>query len=192
METRKPHISVVIPSYRVCGQVLDVVARIGPEVHRIYVVNSACPDRSGDLVEARYTLVRYWAHFCSSMGGTSASRIFCNYFPRDMTAASLELVFGLTLLVSGVVFGGYHWICGLSEHAVTPTGTVMLAALTALAGLQLSLAFVGDDVANQPRRPIHPDLPDQGLFSATASIPLPLSHRADLVGGANFVQAGNA
>ena len=36
----------------------------------------------------------------------------------------------------------------------------MLAALTALVGLQLLLAFISFDVANVPRRPIHADLPD--------------------------------
>jgi hypothetical protein len=29
-----------------------------------------------------------------------------------------------------------------------------------MVGLQMLLAFVGFDVANVPRRPIHPDLPD--------------------------------
>ncbi|WP_298369897.1 glycosyltransferase family 2 protein [Azospirillum sp.] len=45
-----PRIAVVIPSYRVCGHVLDVIARIGPEVASIYVVDDACPDGSGELV----------------------------------------------------------------------------------------------------------------------------------------------
>src|SRR5690606_8092503 len=48
-----PAIAVVIPCYRVTGQVLDVIAGIGPEVARIYCVDDACPDGSGDLVQAR-------------------------------------------------------------------------------------------------------------------------------------------
>ncbi len=87
-------------------------------------------------------------------------RIFYNYFLRDMTVASLELVFGALLLTFGVVFGCYHWVNGWIEHTTAPTGTVMLAALPTLVGLQLLLAFVGYDVASQPRRPIHPDLPE--------------------------------
>lgn len=86
-------------------------------------------------------------------------RIFYNYFLRDMTVASLELIFGVLLLTFGVVFGSYHWVNGWIEHTTAPTGTVMLAALPTLVGLQLLLAFVGYDVASQPRRPIHPDLP---------------------------------
>lgn len=87
-------------------------------------------------------------------------RIFYNYFLRDMTVASLELIFGVLLLTFGVVFGSYHWVNGWIEHTTAPTGTVMLAALPTLVGLQLLLAFVGYDVASQPRRPIHPDLPE--------------------------------
>lgn len=44
-------IAVVIPSYKVRTHILEVLAGIGPEVHRIYVVDDCCPDRSGDLVE---------------------------------------------------------------------------------------------------------------------------------------------
>lgn len=87
-------------------------------------------------------------------------RIFYNYFLRDMTVASLELVFGASLLIFGVASGAYHWMHGLAQHTATPTGTVVLVALTTLAGLQLLLAFIGYDVANQPRRPIYLDLPE--------------------------------
>ena len=45
-------ISVVIPCYRVTKHILDVLDGIGPEVHRIYVVDDACPDKSGAYVKA--------------------------------------------------------------------------------------------------------------------------------------------
>lgn len=87
-------------------------------------------------------------------------RVLYNYFLRDMTLASLELVFGVALFLFGVMFGGYHWLRGLSSGMATPLGTIMVAALPTMLGLQMLLAFVGFDVANVPRRPIHPDLPD--------------------------------
>lgn len=43
-------IAVVIPAYKVRPFILDVIASIGPEVERIYVVDDACPDGSGDHV----------------------------------------------------------------------------------------------------------------------------------------------
>ena len=45
-------IAVVIPCYRVRPHIVDVIARIGPHVSRVYVVDDACPDKSGDLVES--------------------------------------------------------------------------------------------------------------------------------------------
>ncbi len=50
-----PRIAVVIPSYRVRAHVLDVIARIGPEVEAIYVVDDACPEDSGKFVEENVT-----------------------------------------------------------------------------------------------------------------------------------------
>jgi glycosyltransferase involved in cell wall biosynthesis len=45
-------IAVIIPCFRVTCHVADVIGRIGPEVAAIYCVDDACPDRSGDLIEA--------------------------------------------------------------------------------------------------------------------------------------------
>lgn len=44
-------IAVVIPSFRVTRHVLGVISSMPPLVSRIYVVDDACPDRSGDYVE---------------------------------------------------------------------------------------------------------------------------------------------
>ncbi len=48
-------VAVVIPCHRVREQVLGVVAAVGPEVARIYVVDDGCPEGSGKLVEERCT-----------------------------------------------------------------------------------------------------------------------------------------
>ncbi|MGB3455952.1 MAG: glycosyltransferase family 2 protein [Litorimonas sp.] len=49
-----PHfkIAVIIPAHRVSAFILGVIADVGPEVERIYVVDDACPEGSGDLVES--------------------------------------------------------------------------------------------------------------------------------------------
>ena len=44
-------IAVVIPCYKVRDQILQVLAGIGPEVSRIYVVDDACPQKTGLRVE---------------------------------------------------------------------------------------------------------------------------------------------
>ncbi|WP_427184288.1 glycosyltransferase family 2 protein [Bordetella bronchialis] len=56
--SEKPKVAVVIPAYKVRAHVLGVIADIGPEVDRIYVVDDACPEGSGDYVRANCTDLR--------------------------------------------------------------------------------------------------------------------------------------
>lgn len=86
-------------------------------------------------------------------------RIFYNYFLRDMTVASFELVSGSALFLFGTAFGIAHWISGIAHNRETPFGTIIVSTLCVLIGLQLLLAFIGFDVANVPQRPIHDSLP---------------------------------
>jgi glycosyltransferase involved in cell wall biosynthesis len=318
VETRTaPSIAVVIPSYKVRSHVLDVLASIGPEVDSIYVVDDACPEASGDLVEERcrdprvqvvrnpmnlgvggavlngyrraleggadiivkidgdgqmdprlipnfvtpilaneadYTKgnrffdlealsvmprVRlignallslltklscgYWDLFDPTNGYTAihanvarllpfekisnryffetdmlfrlntlravvvdvpmqakygdevsslsisrivgeflfkhirnfAKRIFYNYYLRDLSLASIELPLGLLLITTGTGFGAYHWSVAIQAGVQTSAGTVMLAALPIIMGMQFLLAFIGYDIASVPKRPIH-------------------------------------
>lgn len=81
-------------------------------------------------------------------------RIFYNYFLRDLSVASLELVAGIVLLGGGVAFGLQAWVSSIQSGVTTPAGTVMLSALPIILGLQFLLAFLGYDIASVPRRPI--------------------------------------
>jgi glycosyltransferase involved in cell wall biosynthesis len=81
-------------------------------------------------------------------------RIFYNYYLRDMSLASLELPLGLLLLMGGAFFGLRAWSVSAELGVATPAGTVMLAALPILLGVQFILAFIGFDVSNVPKRPL--------------------------------------
>ena len=82
-------------------------------------------------------------------------RIFYNYYLRDMSLASIELPLGLCLVIFGLTFGSYHWMRSLQAGMLTTAGTVMLAALSILMGLQFVMAFLGYDIASVPKRPMH-------------------------------------
>lgn len=327
LESGAPRIAVVIPCFRVSKQVLDVIARVGPEVWRIYVVDDQCPEKTGDLVErmapdARVRVIRnsinrgvggavmagyeaalqdgadvmvkidgdgqmdpallprfvapivngqadytkgnrffdllslrgmpslrlfgnavlslmskwstgYWTLFDPTNGYTAidarvaswlrfdslseryffetdmlfrlntlravvmdipmdavyggeqsslkisrilgeflwrhlrnaSKRIFYNYFLRDMSAASIELVVGTMLIAFGGSFGIMRWMESSRTGVVTPLGTIMLAVLPVLLGTQLLLSFLAYDVANVPNVPCASRLGRKALSS---------------------------
>ncbi len=45
-------IAVIIPAYKVAKKILAVIQAVGPEVKAIYVVDDACPEKSGALVQS--------------------------------------------------------------------------------------------------------------------------------------------
>ncbi len=98
---------------------------------------------------------RILGEFVAKHARNFAKRVFYNYFLRDMSVASLELVFGALLTVFAVVFGGVHWLQSLNAGLPTPPGTIMISVVCAITGLQLLLAFSGYDISSVPRRSIH-------------------------------------
>ena len=54
--------------------------------------------------------------------------------------------------------GGYYWGIAIVTGRPTPVGTIMLAVLPILIGVQLLLAFLAYDFASTPKRPISSDL----------------------------------
>lgn len=99
---------------------------------------------------------RMVSHFGRRHAVNTFKRISYSYFLRDFSVASLELVAGALLLAFGLVFGTWHWLASLAAGQATPVGTVMLAVLPVLIGLQFLLAFIGYDVANSPSEPVGP------------------------------------
>jgi dolichol-phosphate mannosyltransferase len=85
----------------------------------------------------------------------TAKRIFYNYYLRNFNIASIEIVVGLCFLGFGVWFGASRWIGGILAGVPATSGTVMLAALPVIIGVQLVLAFLGYDLQNIPRDPLH-------------------------------------
>jgi dolichol-phosphate mannosyltransferase len=82
-------------------------------------------------------------------------RIFYNYYLRDLSLASIELPLGLLMLTAGTLFGAYHWGAAFRAGVPASAGTVMLAALPIIMGVQFLLAFIGYDIASVPKRPLH-------------------------------------
>lgn len=81
-------------------------------------------------------------------------RIFYNYLLRDFSVATLNLLLGLLLILGGLTFGLYSWYISAMTGIPQTAGTVMLAALPILLGIQLMLAFLSYDILSTPKAPV--------------------------------------
>jgi dolichol-phosphate mannosyltransferase len=145
----------------------DVLFRLG--TIRAVVVDIPMDAQYGDE-SSNLRVSRVFGEFVYKHTRNTVKRIFYNYFLRDFTIASVELVVGLALFAFGATYGVVHWVGSAHDGVATPPGTVMLSALPVLMGLQLLLAFIGYDVAATPRRVIHPLL-DRRVRSISVAQP---------------------
>jgi glycosyltransferase involved in cell wall biosynthesis len=121
---------------------------------RAVVVDVPMTAEYGDEV-SNLKVSRVLGEFLCKHATNAVKRVFYNYFLRDFSVASLELILGVLLLAFGLVYGITNWVASARVGVPTATGTVILSALAVLAGLQFLLAFIGFDVASIPKRAIH-------------------------------------
>ena len=130
----------------------DLLFRLGTV--RAVVCDVPMPARYGDeqssLVIRRIAGEFAWRHAANTM-----KRIFYSYYLRNFNIASIEIAVGLLLLLFGGWVGISAWIEGAARNVPATSGTVMLAALPVLVGLQLVLAFLSYDMQNIPREVLH-------------------------------------
>lgn len=132
---------------------------------RAAVIDVPMDARYGDEV-SNLRISRIFGEFLGKHARNLGKRIVYNYFLRDLSIASLELLVGSALTMFAIAFGGWHWYLSSSTHVPASVGTVMIPALSLLLGIQLILAFLGYDIASVPRRALHlrlqSHLPDTG------------------------------
>ncbi len=85
-------------------------------------------------------------------------RIVLKNFIYDFTMASVYILVGTPLLLFGLVFGGIKWIYYAGLNIPAPAGTIMLATLSVLLGIQLLLSAVESDLRSTPKEPLSPPL----------------------------------
>lgn len=130
----------------------DVLFRLN--TLRAVVIDIPMDARYADEV-SNLKISRILGEFLLKHARNFLKRLFYNYYLRDMSLASLELPVGLVLLTFGCLFGGFHWLHSIRVGAATPAGTVMLAGVSLLMGLQFVLAFIAYDISSVPRRAVH-------------------------------------
>lgn len=84
----------------------------------------------------------------------TVKRIFYNYYIRDFSIASLEIILGITSLLFGVVYGLTSWATAIHTEHPSAAGTVMLAALPTIVGIQMLFNAINFDIQNVPSYPL--------------------------------------
>ncbi len=84
-----------------------------------------------------------------------AKRLVYVYFLNDFSIASIELLLGIVCLLFGTLFGSWEWFRSFRAGVPASAGTVMLAALPVLLGVQLLLAFLAFDVGRKETVSFH-------------------------------------
>lgn len=99
-------------------------------------------------------------------------RIVYNYFVRNFSMASVNLLLGIAFTSFGLTFGSLSWLRSATVGQLATPGTVMLAALPVMIGIQLLLNFLAYDIAMTPTQPIHRSLSKIQLLTQNKSKPL--------------------
>lgn len=86
---------------------------------------------------------------------TLYKRILYNYFLRGFSVASVELVIGVASILFGFGVGLAAWTDSISSGTPATAGTVMLAAMPIIVGIQLFLNFLSYDMSQAPIVPVH-------------------------------------
>lgn len=92
--------------------------------------------------------------FARGHGVNFCKRLFYNYFLRGFSIASVEWVLGPSLFAFGVCFGAAQWLESIRTHIAATAGTVMLAALPVIIGIQMMLSAIHFDINNEPTVPL--------------------------------------
>ena len=84
-------------------------------------------------------------------------RIFYLYILRDFNAGTIQLFLGIIFTLFGFIFGAVNWYYSVKQGLPATSGTVMLASLPLILGVQFLISSLNFDLQNVPERPILKD-----------------------------------
>ncbi|MGV8025818.1 MAG: glycosyltransferase family 2 protein [Anaerolineaceae bacterium] len=77
-------------------------------------------------------------------------RISYQYFLYDFTAVSVYILIGSSALIFGFIWGIVKWVQSINTGIVTTTGTVLIAVLPIIIGVQFLTQAISIDINNVP------------------------------------------
>jgi glycosyltransferase involved in cell wall biosynthesis len=133
----------------------DMLFRLN--VSKAVVLDLPIPARYGSE-KSNLSVIKSFLTFPALHLRNFIKRVFYSYYLREMSIASFELPMGFLLFTFGLVFGITNWLISKDTGIPASTGTVMLAVLPIILGIQLLLAFTAFDVNSTPNRVRTPSL----------------------------------
>lgn len=82
------------------------------------------------------------------------NRLYFQYLIKDFGIATIQLIFGSILTVFGTTMGIISWQRSIATGITASSGSVMLAALPVILGIQMLLSFLNYDISSVPRRSV--------------------------------------
>jgi dolichol-phosphate mannosyltransferase len=120
---------------------------------RAVVCDVAIPARYGDEPSSM-SLAKVAMEFPVKLFRMYMKRLYHQYFLHDMNAGSLLMVFSVPLLLFGLIWGIAKWIESAVTGVVASTGTVLLAVLPIILGVQFLTQALIFDTNSVPTSPL--------------------------------------
>ena len=132
---------------------------------RLNILGAVVADVPMDAVygdeESNLKVSKVLPEFLGKHASRLVKRYVYLYLLRDFNIGSLYSILGALLCLAGLIFGGLHWVQSAATGAPASSGTVMVAALPVIIGIQFLIAFLHYDVSNVPREALSPELTDE-------------------------------
>jgi glycosyltransferase involved in cell wall biosynthesis len=108
--------------------------------------------------ESSLSIFRVLFTFPSRLIKATIRRFVYQYYLYNFSFGSLAFIVGLIFVIFGFVWGVVYWIKSINTGIPATTGTVLIAVLPIILGVQLLLQVVSQDIAEVPRKVIHNSL----------------------------------
>ena len=82
-------------------------------------------------------------------------RFIYQYYLYNFSFGSLAFVIGMNFVLFGFIWGLIYWIKSIESGIAATTGTVLIAVLPIILGVQLLLQVISQDIADIPKKAIH-------------------------------------
>jgi dolichol-phosphate mannosyltransferase len=113
------------------------------------VADVALPARYVDAPSS-LPVARVAASFPWLLARSLARRFYWRYLIEDFGVVSVSVLLGMPMILFGLAFGSWHWLQSIRSSVPATAGTVFVAALPIILGVQLLLVAVVLDVLSSP------------------------------------------